>query len=61
MARALAELDRDTREDLVRFFTILFKSNLRLTLEGLQEGIAEEAEKRLPRILGGKGEPEDRD
>ena len=59
MARALAELDRDTREDLVRFFGILFKSNLRLTLEGLQEGIAEEAEKHLPRILGGK--PEDRD
>ena len=42
IARALTELERDTRDDLVRFFGILFKSNLRLMLEGIQE----EAEKK---------------
>lgn len=37
MAKALAELDQEAREDLLRFLGILFKSNLRMVLEGIQE------------------------
>ena len=49
IARALTELERDTRDDLVRFFGILFKSNLRLTLEGLQEEVEKKAAHRRGR------------
>lgn len=37
MAKALKDLDKETRDGLLRFLGILFKSNLRLVLEGLQE------------------------
>ena len=49
IALALTELERDTRDDLVRFFGILFKSNLRLTLEGLQEEVEKKAAHRRGR------------
>ena len=35
--RALKDLDRETRDALLKFMSILFRSNLRMTLEGLQE------------------------
>ena len=37
MAKAMAELDKETRDGLLRFLGILFKSNLRMVLEGIQE------------------------
>lgn len=46
MVKALKNLDKETREALLRFTGILFMSNLRMTLEGLQE----DAET----LLGGK-------
>ena len=48
MVKALKNLDKETREALLRFTGILFMSNLRMTLEGLQE----DAET----LLGGKKE-----
>lgn len=33
----MAELDKETRDGLLRFLGILFKSNLRMVLEGIQE------------------------
>ena len=41
MVKALKNLDKETREALLRFTGILFMSNLRMTLEGLQEEAAE--------------------
>ena len=35
--KALKDLDRETRDALLQFMSILFRSNLRMTLEGLQE------------------------
>ena len=49
MARALAELDKETRDDLLHFLGMLFKSNLRLMLEGMQEEAAERASRRQNR------------
>ena len=49
MARALAELDKETRDDLLQFLGMLFKSNLRLMLEGMQEEAAERASRRQNR------------
>lgn len=43
--RALKDLDKETREALLKFMSILFMSNLRMTLEGIQE----ETEKSLLR------------
>lgn len=43
MVRAMKDLDRETREGLIDFVGLLFKSNLRMTLEGIQE----ETEKKL--------------
>ena len=37
IVRALKDLDRETRDALLKFMSILFRSNLRMTLEGLQE------------------------
>ena len=37
IVRALKDLDRETRDALLKFMRILFLSNLRMTLEGLQE------------------------
>ena len=45
MVRALKDLDKETREALLKFMSILFMSNLRMTLEGIQE----ETEKSLLR------------
>lgn len=42
MVRAMKDLDKETRDGLLKFMGILFRSNLRLTLEGIQE----ETEKR---------------
>ena len=50
MAKALAELDKETRDALLQFLGMLFKSNLRLMLEGVQE----EAEKKTSRLRGRK-------
>ena len=45
----LAELDKETRDDLLQFLGMLFKSNLRLMLEGMQEEAAERASRRQNR------------
>lgn len=37
LVKALKDLDKETREALLQFTRILFMSNLRMTLEGLQE------------------------
>lgn len=37
IVRALKDLDKETRDALLKFMSILFRSNLRMTLEGLQE------------------------
>ncbi len=37
MVKALKDLDKESREALLKFVHILFMSNLRMTLEGLQE------------------------
>lgn len=37
MVRAMKDLDKETREALLAFMSILFRGNLRMTLEGLQE------------------------
>ena len=37
MVKAMTHLDKETREGLVNFVGILFKSNFRLILEGIQE------------------------
>ena len=42
MIRAMKDLDKETRDGLLKFMGLLFRSNLRLTLEGIQE----ETEKR---------------
>ena len=62
MVKAMKDLDRETREGLWNFMGILFKSNFRLILEGIQEEIQVETEKhatlqRLKKKLesGGKG------
>ena len=33
----MKDLDKETREALLKFMSILFMSNLRMTLEGIQE------------------------
>ena len=62
MVKAMKDLDKETREGLWNFMGILFKSNFRLILEGIQEEIQVETEKhatlqRLKKKLesGGKG------
>ncbi|MCI8910570.1 MAG: DUF2974 domain-containing protein [Oscillibacter sp.] len=59
MAKAMKELDKETREGLLHFLGILIRSNLRMVLEGLQEGIQENAEKkpRKKRLLKKREEP----
>jgi len=37
MVKAMKNLDKDTREGLLKFMGLLFKGNLRMTLEGIQE------------------------
>lgn len=37
MVKAMKDLDRETRDGLLNFMKMLFMSNLRLTLEGIQE------------------------
>ena len=37
IVKAMKDLDKETREGLMEFVAILFKSNLRLVLEGIQE------------------------
>ena len=37
MVKAMKDLDKETRDGLLNFMKILFKSNLRLVLEGIQE------------------------
>lgn len=39
MVKAMKDLDKGTREGLLSFVGLLFKSNLRMTLEGLQEEV----------------------
>lgn len=46
MIRAMKDLDKETRDGLLQFMGLLFRSNLRLTLEGIQE----ETEKRGLRL-----------
>lgn len=45
MVKAMKDLNKETRDGLLNFVGLLFKSNLRMTLEGIQE----ETEKKLPR------------
>lgn len=42
MVKAMKDLDKETRDGLLNFMGLLFKSNLLMTLEGIQE----ETEKR---------------
>ena len=37
MVRAMKDLDKETRDGLLKFMGLLFRSNLLLTLEGIQE------------------------
>ena len=37
MVKTMKHLDKDTREGLLKFVGLLFKGNLRMTLEGIQE------------------------
>ena len=37
MVKAMKDLDKETRDGLWEFLAILFKSNLRMVLEGIQE------------------------
>ena len=46
MVKATKELDKETREGLLKFMGLLFKGNLRLTLEGIQE----DAEKKTAKL-----------
>ena len=46
MVKATKELDKDTREGLLKFMGLLFKGNLRLTLEGIHE----DAEKKTAKL-----------
>ena len=46
MVKAMKDLDKETRDGLWEFLAILFKSNLRMVLEGIQE---ETEKKRGPR------------
>lgn len=39
MVKAMKDLDKGTREGLLNFVGLLFKSNLRMTLEGIQEEV----------------------
>lgn len=55
MIRAMKDLDKETRDGLWDFLAILFKSNLRMVLEGIQE---ETEKKRGPRRLIKKKEKE---
>ncbi|MDO4315332.1 MAG: DUF2974 domain-containing protein [Oscillospiraceae bacterium] len=45
MVKAMKDLNKETRDGLWNFVGLLFKSNLRMTLEGIQE----ETEKKLPK------------
>lgn len=45
MVKAMKDLNRETRDGLWNFVGLLFKSNLRMTLEGIQE----ETERKLPK------------
>lgn len=45
MVKAMKDMDKETREGLWDFVGLLFKSNLRMTLEGIQE----ETEKKTPK------------
>ena len=38
MVRAMTELDKETRDGLLRLTGLLFKSNLRMALESIQDG-----------------------
>ena len=55
MIRAMKDLDKETRDGLWDFLAILFKSNLRMVLEGIQE---ETEKKRGPRRRIGKKKEE---
>ena len=37
MVKAMKDLDRETRDGLLDFMRLLFMSNVRLTMEGIQE------------------------
>ena len=51
MVKAMKNLDKETRDGLWNFMGLLFKSNLRMTLEGIQE---ETEKKRNSRLRRGK-------
>ena len=59
MVRALKDLDKETREALLKFMSILFMSNLRMTLEGIQEetekSLLRNGKKAAERSAGKKG------
>jgi len=50
MVKAAKDLDKETREGLLNFVSILFKGNLRMVLEGIQE----ETEKKTTVLRGKK-------
>ena len=46
MVKAMKDLDKETRDGLLDFVRMLFMSNLRLTLEGIQEENEKRAQRR---------------
>ena len=56
MVKAMKDLDKETRDGLWEFLAILFKSNLRMVLEGIQEET--EKKRSTRRKLGRKREAE---
>ena len=55
MVKAMKDLDKETRDGLLAFMKLLFMSNFRMVLEGIQEG----TEKKPGRKWGRKKTPED--
>ena len=56
MVKAMKDLDKETREGLLNFVGLLFKSNLLMTLEGIQE---ETEKRRAVRKKGAKKREEE--
>ena len=62
MIKAMTHLDKETREGLMNFAGILFKSNFRLVLEGIQEETEKKSNtiRRIKKRLEAETKPEDK-
>ena len=52
MIKAMKDLDKETRDGLLEFVGILFKSNFRMILEGIQEETEKKSSKLRKKIKG---------